>query len=240
MMWDVMVKMVADKDLLSDLQPTLEILDKIVAFEEKMEYNRLLLFICLTGFIGIIGGWIEYVCYRFLSVDSTFFILGLTPSDEPLLFVGLWLIYLIPLIGVLIFTAGISPGFINWNKAYRTIGAIIIGLFIITHILVLIIGIPNSQFIPTIWGSTICVGFLLAGRILYKETKNSKLQLGLFSFGCFAIILGITSSLIFYPLAAELGMFLFSNIFGLFLIGISMIIYWNEARTEVKSIDTIH
>lgn len=238
-MREVKSKTVIEMDLLSDMEPTLKILDKIVAFEEKMEYNRLLLFICLAGFITIIGGWIEYVCYQFLSVDSTFFIFGLGAADEPVLFVGLWLIYLIPLIGVLIFTTGISPGFINWNKAYRTIGALIIGLFGVTHVLILVIGISNSQFIPIIWGVTVCVGFLLTGRVLFLEMKNKELQLGLFSFGLFAFILGVISSVIVYPLAAELGMFLFCNILGFILIVISMITYWNMARTDEKSKETL-
>ncbi|MFX1283629.1 MAG: hypothetical protein ACFFB5_08240 [Promethearchaeota archaeon] len=233
-------------DLLSDLQPTLEILDKIVAFEKKMEYNRLLLFLCLAGFIAIIGGWIEYVCYHFLFVDSTFFILGLTSIAEPVLFLGLWLIYLIPLIGIIIFTTGISPGFINWNKAYRNIGAITIGLFILTHVLVLLIGsidAPDSQFIPIIWGTMICLGFLLASRILFLETRNKEIQLGFLAFGIFGLVLGIISSMIFYPFSSELAMFLFCNIFGVVLIGASMISYWKvgispqEAKNNYRKAD---
>ncbi|MHA2246574.1 MAG: hypothetical protein ACXADY_16650 [Candidatus Hodarchaeales archaeon] len=224
-------------DLLSDLQPTLEILDKIVAFEEKMEYNRLLLFISLAGFVGIIGGWIEYVCYHFLSVDSTFLIFGLSPVVEPVLFYGLWLIYLIPLIGVIIFTAGLSPGFINWNKAYRIIGVIIIALFSLTHLLVLLVGYLDSfqsQLIPMVWGSTTGIGFFLTGRILFIETRRKEIQLGLFTFGVFAIFLGIVSSFIFYTISPDLAMFLFSNILGLMLICISMITYWKGGRTSVS------
>lgn len=226
-------------DLLSDLQPTLEILDKIVAFEEKMEQNRLLLFLCLAGFIAIIGGWIEYVCYHFLAVDSTFFILGLASDTEPILFLGLWVIYLIPLIGVIIFTAGISPGFINWNKAYRNIGVITIVLFVLTHVLVLFLGIihtPKSQLIPIIWGTMICIGFLLASRILFLETRNKDIRVGLSSFGVFALCLGVISSIIFYSYNPELTMFLFCNILGIVLIIVSMIAYWKVGVSpqEVK------
>lgn len=225
-------------DLYSDLQPTLEILDKIVAFEEKMEINRLLLFVSLAGFVAVIGGWIEYVCYHFLSVDSTFFILDLASfAAEPILFLGLWLIYIIPLIGVVIFTTGISPGFINWNRTYRKIGALIIALFVITHLLVVflvIIDAPDSQFIPLIWGTTICAGFLLASRILFLEFKNEKLRLGLTSFGLFALILSAISSFVFYTVSPELAMFLFCNIFGIILIGISMITYWKMGRTSIS------
>ncbi len=224
-------------DLLSDLQPTLEILDKIVAFEEKMEHNRLLLFLSLAGFIAIIGGWIEYVCYHFLDVDSTFFIFGLASDTEPILLLGLWLIYLIPLIGIIIFTAGISPGFINWNKAYRNIGAITIGLFILTHVLVLFIGIidtPDSRFIPSIWGTMICIGFLFASRILFLETGNKDIKLGLSSFGLFALGLGIISSIIFYSNDPELAMFLFCNIFGIILLIVSMITYWKLGVSHKK------
>jgi hypothetical protein len=194
-------KRVIKMDLYSDLQPTLEILDKIVAFEEKMEINRLLLFVSLAGFVAIVGGWIEYVCYHFLSVDSTFFILGLASTRaEPILFLGLWLIYIIPLMGVVIFTAGISPGFINWNRAYRKIGILTIVLFVITHLLVVILGVldaPDSQLIPLIWGTTTCAGFLIASQILFLELKSKKLRLGLISFGLFALILSAVSSFIF-------------------------------------------
>ncbi|MFX0122725.1 MAG: hypothetical protein ACFFAE_03750 [Candidatus Hodarchaeota archaeon] len=217
-------------DLLPDLESTLKILDKIVAFEEKMEINRMLLFIALAGFITIIGGWIEYVCYRFLSVDSTFFILGLAPNVEPILLFGLWLIYLLPLLGVIIFTTGLSPGFINWNKGYRKVGVIIIGLFALTHILVVIFGSSNPQLIPTIWGITVCLGFLLTSRILYLETRNNQLQSGLLAFGIFALILGIVSSVFIYPESPELAMFAYCTIFGLILIGVSMIAYWNVGR----------
>ena len=218
-----------DLELLSDLQPTLEMLDKIVAFEEKIEYNRLLTFTSVVGFIAIIGGWIEYVCYRFLSLDSTFLIFDFPPR-EPILALGLWLIYLLPLIGVLIFTTGISPGFISWNKAYRSIGALAIGLFLVTHILVLLVGIPNQQFIPLIWGTTVGVGFLFAGRILFSETKSKEIRLGLFFFGLLSLGLGSVSSLIVYPIFPELAMFLFCNIFGLLLIAISMTAYWTAGR----------
>ncbi|MFX1506865.1 MAG: hypothetical protein ACFFDC_12245 [Promethearchaeota archaeon] len=221
-------------DLLPDLEPTLEILDKIVAFEEKMEINRMLLFIALAGFITIIGGWIEYVCYHFLSIDSTFFILGLAPNSDPILLLGLWLIYLLPLLGVIIFTTGLSPGFINWNKAYRKVGLIIIGLFALTHILVVIFGSINPQLIPTIWGITICIGFLLTSRILYLDTRNEQLQAGLSLFGISALVLGILSSLVIYPGTPELAMFLYCTAFGLLLIGVSMLTYWNVGRLAVK------
>ncbi|UCG01430.1 MAG: hypothetical protein JSW11_17645 [Candidatus Heimdallarchaeota archaeon] len=221
-------------DLLPDLEPTLEILDKIVAFEEKMEINRMLLFIALAGFITIIGGWIEYVCYHFLSIDSTFFILGLASNSDLVLLLGLWLIYLLPLLGVIIFTTGLSPGFINWNKAYRKVGLIIIGLFVLTHLLVIIFGSTNPQLIPTIWGITVSLGFLLTSRILYLETKNKQLQSGLFIFGISALVLGFFSSLVIYPGSPELAMFLYCTIFGLILIGVSMTAYWNVSRLTAK------
>lgn len=220
-------------DLSRDLEPTLEILDKIVAFEEKMEINRILLFIALAGFITIIGGWIEYVCYHFLSVDSTIFIFGLASDAEPALFLGLWLIYLLPLVGVIIFTTGLSPGFINWNKAYRKVGVIIIGLFIITHLLVILIGSDYPQWIPTIWGITICLGFGLTSRILYLEMRNKQLQLGLLTFGICALVLGLAASVIIYPGTPKAAMFLFCTSFGLILIGASMITYWNVGRFGV-------
>ena len=143
-------------DVLAELKPHLEILEKVAQFEEKREFNRFLLVFTFAGFISIIGGWIEYVFYRLFEISSTFFIFGLTgqyelaPTSEPILFLSIWLIYLIPITGIIIFTLG-SPGFINWNRSYRIIGATIIVLFLTTHLTIIILGIPNSKLIPGVW-----------------------------------------------------------------------------------------
>ncbi|MFX0183109.1 MAG: hypothetical protein ACFE95_08525 [Candidatus Hodarchaeota archaeon] len=229
-----MNELVVEMEVLAELTPHLEILDRVINFEKKVEYSRFLLFIALAGFIGIIGGFIEYICYRFLGVDATFFIFGVTgnpdlaPTAEPILFFSLWLLYLIPILGAGIFTLG-TPGIINWNKTYRIIGLIAIGLFILTHFLVVLVGIPNSKLIPIIWGLAISCGFLLTSYFLTSETKSKIIQLGLSIFGIIALILGIFSSIIF-PL--ELAMFLFCLIFGLLLIITSIIAYMNIGRLD--------
>jgi len=226
--------------LLSDLQPTLEILDKIIAFEKKTEFNRYLMYISIVGFIGIIGGWIEFISYHFLGVDVTFFIFGVTgnpdlsPVAEPVLFLSLWLIYLLPVIAILIFTMGITPGIINWNKSYRSIGFIAIGLFVLTQILILVLGISNSQFIPLVWGGMICIGFVLASRILFSEAKLTELRNGLLGFGVLSLILGLLATFIVYPVASDLAMFVLCLIFGLLLITVSMMTYWNHGRKETR------
>jgi len=43
-------------DVLAELKPHLEILEKVETFEKKRELNRLLLFFAIAGFISIIGG----------------------------------------------------------------------------------------------------------------------------------------------------------------------------------------
>ncbi|MFX0087305.1 MAG: hypothetical protein ACFFAU_16765 [Candidatus Hodarchaeota archaeon] len=222
-------------DILAELKPQLEILEKVVKFEEKREFNRFLLVFTFAGFISIVGGWIEYVFYRLFGISSTFFIFGqtgeseLAPTAEPILFGSIWLIYLIPISGIVIFTLG-SPGFINWNKSYRLVGAATIILFLITHITIILIGIPNSKLIPGVWGTLICIGFLFASKILSNEFSNKSIQLGLIFFGLTAFILGLVSILL---LPEELGMLFFCCVFGLLLTISGMITYFNVGRVNI-------
>lgn len=231
--------MVEKLDLFAELTPHLEILERIITFEKRVEYNRFLLYLAVAGFIGIIGGFIEYISYRFLGFDSTFFIFGLTgnpqlaPNVEPVLFTSLWLLYLIPILAGLIFTIG-APGIISWNKAYRAISIMGVILFISTQVLVLIVGVSNSRIIPIIWGITLCIGFSLAGRILYLEVKIKTIQVEMLISGFASLTLGIISS-IFFPL--ELKMFIFCTMFGLLLIGISITFYLLEEQ-KARTLET--
>jgi hypothetical protein len=219
-------------DFLAELAPHFEILDRVITFEKKVEYNKFLQYLALAGFITIIGGFIEFICYRFLGVDTTFFIFGLTgnpqlaPTEEPILFVSLWLLHLIPILAGVIFTIG-APGIISWNKAYRTISIIAVILFISNQLLILLVGISNSGLIPIIWGITLCIGFILAGRILYSAVKIKIIQTETLISGIVSLGLGIISSIVF-PL--KLKMFFFCTMFGLLLIGMSIIFYLLEDR----------
>jgi hypothetical protein len=224
-------------DVLAELKPHLEILEKVEQFEEKREFNRFLLVFTFAGFISIIGGLIEYAFYRLFEISSTFFIFGLTgqselaPTSEPILFFSIWLIYLIPISGIIIFTLG-SPGFINWNKSYRIIGAATIVLFLITHLIIVILGITNSKLIPGVWGTLICIGFLFASKILSNEFSNRPIQLGLIVFGLFAFGLGLVSVLL---LPEELSMLFFCYVFGLLLTISGMLTYFNVGRANISS-----
>lgn len=219
-------------DLFTQLTPHLEILDRVITFEKKVEYNKFLQYLALAGFIAIIGGFIEFISYRFLGVDTTFFIFGqtgdpqLAPTEEPVLFVSLWLIHLMPVLAGVAFTIG-APGIISWNKAYRKISFIAVVLFISNQLLVLLAGISNSGLIPIIWGVSLFIGFILAGRILYSAVKIKIIQTEMLIAGTVGIILAIISSVVF-PL--NLKMFFFCTMFGLLLIGIGIIFYLIEDR----------
>jgi len=222
-------------DVLAELKPHLEILEKVETFEKKRELNRLLLFFAIAGFISIIGGWIEYVFYRLFDISSTFFIFGMTgqaelaPTAEPILFFSIWLIYLIPISGIIIFTLG-TPGFINWNKSYRIIGATAILLFIVGHITILFFGTSNSKLIPGVWGTALCVGLLFTCQILAKEIDNKFIQLGLITFSLIAFALGLITVIV---IPEEVGMLFYGCVFGILLTISGMMTYIKVGKTNI-------
>lgn len=222
-------------DVLAELKPHLEILEKVEKFEKKRELNRLLLFFAVAGFISIIGGWIEYVFYRLFDLSSTFFIFGMTgqtnlaPTAEPILFFSIWLIYLIPISGIFIFTLG-TPGFINWNKSYRVVGATAIVLFIVAQLTILFVGILNSKLIPGVWGTALCVGLLVTSQILSKEIDNKSIRLGLIAFSLIALALGLIAVIV---IPEEEGMLFFGSVFGIFLTISGMTTYIKVGKTNI-------
>ncbi len=224
-------------DLIAELKPHLEILEKVMVFEQRKEFNRFLLLLTIAGFIAIIGGWIEYAFYRLFNMSSIFFIWGqtgqpeLTPTAEPVLFFSIWLIYLLPISSIFIFTMG-SPGFINWNKSYRMTGATAITLFFLTHITILILGISNSKFIPGIWGTMVCIGFLISSKILSSVISKKTIQYGLVLFSAASFILGLIST---FLIEEEIGMFFFCCVFGLLLTISSMITYIGIGKTTIST-----
>ena len=222
-------------DVLAELKPHLEILEKVEQFEKKRELNRLLLFFAIAGFISIIGGWIEYVFYRLFDISSTFFIFGmtgqaeLTPTAEPILFFSIWLIYLIPISGIIIFTLG-TPGFINWNKSYRIIGATAIVLFIVAHITILFFGTSNSKLISGVWGTAICVGLLFTSQILAKEIDNKSIRLGLIAFSLIVFALGLITVIM---IPEEESMLFFGSVFGILLTISGMTTYIKVGKANI-------
>ena len=118
----------------------------------------------------------------------------LTPTNEPALFITVWLLYLIPIISIIVFSTG-STGIINWNKSYRFIALMAIILFLLVHVTILILGVSNAKFIPLIWGIAVCIGFVASRYPLSNVTGNSNLLNGLTIFGIIALILGVVASL---------------------------------------------
>jgi len=222
-------------DVLAELKPHLEILEKVETFEKKRELNRLLLFFAIAGFISIIGGWIEYVFYRLFDISSTFFIFGMTgqaelaPTAEPILFFSIWLIYLIPISGILIFTLG-TPGIVNWNKSYRIIGATAIVLFIVAHITILFFGTSNSKLISGVWGTAICVGLLFTSQILAKEIDNKSIRLGLIAFSLIVFALGLITVIM---IPEEESMLFFGSVFGILLTISGMTTYIKVGKANI-------
>lgn len=217
-------------EIIKELTPHLKILEKVESFEKKAEFNRFLLVVTFAGFVTMIGGFLDYVSYRIVGTGTTYFIFDITGiSNEIVLFFFTWIIYLVPILIIIIFSTG-SPGFINWNRSYRLIGFTAIFLFIINQLLILLIGEPNAQFIPVIWGSTVCIGFILAHFILRREITNKKLLTGLLAFGVLAFIVGFVSS---FLIQLELSMLFFSSTIGLFLSVSGFITYLNVGKFGV-------
>jgi hypothetical protein len=217
---------------LKDLQPHLDILKKVVSFEQKSEFNKFYLLLSVSGFVAIVGGWISFVFHRFMDIDPTFFIFGLTgnpdlaPTEEPILFISVWLLYAVPILSVAVFSTGAS-GIINWNRAYRSIGALAISLFFIAHIFIILIGSENSQLIPSIWGLVMFIGFTIAGRMFYQKIGNRRVFSGLLSLGIGTLVLGVLCSS-FLPL--EYAQLVFGAMLGTFLFLSGIISYFTYGR----------
>ncbi len=224
-------------DILKEFRPQLEILDRVVIFEKKVEFHRFLIVLTFAGYISIMGGFIEYICYRILGVDATFFILQATNipelsiSSEPILFISIWLFYLLPFVSLGIYIIN-THSIILWNRAYRSIAMLISILFLITHLCILLIGIDNQIWIPSIWGIVVGSGFILAGHIFYSETNINLIRLSMFIYGSFSILLGLSASII---LPLEISMFMFCLIFGLILILLSIFLRINLVKVVAVS-----
>ena len=219
-------------DIMKELKPHLEILEKVQKFERKAEYNRFLLILTISGFIVIIGGWVSHIINRFLGTDPTFFIFGMTgnsdisPLNEPILFFTVWLLYAIPILSIITLTTG-SSGILSWNKAYRKIGIIAVSLFFAVQVIILVLGVQNIEVIPLIWGAFSSIGFFLSGYILYQETSIKSTRVSLYLFGVMCLILGILS-FVFIP--NELAMLFFGIFLGATLSLSSLLLYIKSGK----------
>ncbi|MFW9992345.1 MAG: hypothetical protein ACFFD4_09885 [Candidatus Odinarchaeota archaeon] len=206
-------------DHLAALRPHLEMLEKVEQFEKKSEIDRFLLILALVGFIVTISGFNELVSYLFLGTDITFFMFGVTsnpqlsPESELALFLGAWLIHFLPFLVIAFFTTG-SSGIINWNRAYRIIGAVIVILFFVTVGVVLILGQDNAEFIPLAWGVAFFLGFLSASVILPKQAQLKVLRGGFLVLGVVSLLLGMIAS---FFIETDLRMFFFGASLGTLL-----------------------
>ena len=188
----------------------------------------------VAGFVTIIGGLISYTVNRFLGVDPTFFIFNMTndpdlsPMNEPELFFSIWIVYLIPIVSVMILSAG-STGILSWNKSYRPMSILLAFLFFIVHILILIAGVQNARLIPLIWGTTVGAGFLLSRYILSKQTSDKIVRIGLLLFGLYTILLGMIASFI---IPAEIAQLFFGFVLGITLSLCGLIGYYGYGRVN--------
>ncbi|MHA2138018.1 MAG: hypothetical protein ACW98G_09085 [Candidatus Hodarchaeales archaeon] len=214
------------------LKSHIDILEKVEKYQHKAEFNRFLLILSISGFIAIIGGWISYIFNRFMGVDPAFFIFGVTgdpslaPTQEPVMFLSVWMLYLVPIVSAISFSTG-STGIINWNKAYKRIGILALSLFILAHIMIVLLGVNNSEFITIIWGLLACVGFVISSKLLFVETGNPKVRSGLIILGAISLFLAI---IIVIVVPIELAQLLFGSILGIILSFSGIISYFTIGR----------
>ena len=152
----------------------------------------------------------------------------LSPMKEPELFFSIWIVYLIPIVSVIILSAG-STGILSWNKSYRPMSILLAFLFFIVHILILIAGVQNARLIPLIWGTTVGAGFLLSRSILSKQTSDKIVRIGLLLFGIYTILIGIIASCI---IPAEIAQLFFGFVLGITLSLCGLIGYYGYGRVN--------
>ena len=156
---------------------SLEILKKIQEFDTTKEVNKFLLFMFVAGYIAIISSLIEYFFYSYEAIDLTFYIFQDLPSNsnlsvtnQPLLFIIIWSIHLLPFMAIFLFTTE-NSGLIDFSIAYKKIGFLILILFIGAEFGVFFLGKNNYSLIQVIWGFGVTIGLIMTGIIFYKDFK---------------------------------------------------------------------
>ena len=217
------------------IKKQIEILEKIESFEKDIEFNRFLLIVAFGGLIAIIAGWMEYISFRFIGTSLTFFQFGmapssaLQPSEEPVLFLSIWIIVIMLVITIILFSYG-SSGVISWNRTYRWIGILAITLYLLTSSIILILGSENSNFFPLIWGIALFIGFGSSGYLLANIEDYRIIFKILLFFATLALGLGLVNSII---IISTISMFLFLVIFGISLIIGSAVMYLFIGRKRI-------
>ncbi|MFW9930716.1 MAG: hypothetical protein ACFFD1_15105 [Candidatus Thorarchaeota archaeon] len=222
-----------------DFKDQFDILDKIESFERHIEFNRFLLILAFGGFIAFFAGWMDFISKKFLGINMTFFQFAMVPSDsqqpinEPILFLSTWMIFFMLVSIMILFTTG-SSGLISWNKTYRIIGVFSVFLYLITSLIVLLIGYSNSKYLPVLWGTAILIGFVISGYLLSKRERYQVINKILNLNGLISLILGIFFTFI---LSNEFSLFFFLSSFGIIMIFMSAISYLLIGKKNIIKIN---
>ena len=206
-----------------------ELLSKIESYENKNELYRFLLILSFGGLLSILAGFLELVFYEFFDTDVLFFQYNFSNSSKPVFLYAVWIITIIPVLIILIFTTGTS-GFINWNKTYRFIGLVAIICYFSADAVILILGKSKTDLIPLIWGIFLFLGFLSAAFLIYNLEKQSKVAIILILFG---IIILTISMIVFLFVEDKLAMFYMLTSFGVLMTVSAGLMYLLETRFAV-------
>ncbi len=207
----------------SDLQKTLQVLERVHDFENRYEIRRFLIVMALCGFIAILAGWIELVSHNSLNTDPAWILFGRKPSPNefPELFIATWLVHLSPIVLVAVYTSQ-SFALLDWSPILRKIGLLWLSLVALGLIAVTTIGYQKEDLIPVIWTLIIVTAFLGTYRWVPEieglpNIRNSILFLGLYSFaiGLFTI----------FAINPQNAMFYFATIIGLGMVVTATVYY---------------
>lgn len=215
-----------------------EIISKIEEYEIKKELNKFFLIMFIAGYIGIISSFIEYFFHSIYNLDVTFYIFQdigsnskLSFSSEPLLFIIVWSIHLLPLMAIFFYTSE-KTGVIDFTKSYRKIAIVAVNLFILAELSVYFLTKNNYRYIPVIWGVIISVGLIYTGIVFYYDFNIKLIALTMFISSSLTIIEALAVFIIIKD--NFIGPTIITFSIGLMLVLMSIIVYYLKQHNMVK------
>ena len=214
-----------------------EVIAKIEEFEVKKELNKFFLIMFIAGYIGVISSFIEYFFHSFYNLDVTFYILqdigslsDLSLSNQPFLFVIVWSLHLLPLIGVFFYTSE-RTGVIDFTKSYRKIAIICVSLFALAEFSVFLFARNNYRLIPVVWGLLICIGLIFTGLIFYNDFNIRIIAWTMF----ISSLLTILEVIIVFIFIKDdfIGPSVITYSIGMMLIFMSIIVYFLKQQNRI-------
>ncbi|MFW9930589.1 MAG: hypothetical protein ACFFD1_14465 [Candidatus Thorarchaeota archaeon] len=167
-----------------DIEAAVDILKKVEKFETNHDYQRFLFIVAIVGIIAIFEGFLAYIIERYLDTNITKVYIGYNLKDDPILFIGAWIIQ-IAIFSSLIIYGRSSKGLLDtWSKQLEKLGLLWGFLYISSFLLnVFAIQFGFSDFGPSIWSIMFSLAFFGSSIIIKKIPNTKKIQFGLIAIG---------------------------------------------------------